>query len=61
MQKIIPYLWFDNQAEAAVNFYTAIFESSKIISVYRYGKVGAEIVERAEGSVMSATFELEGQ
>lgn len=61
MQKIIPYLWCDNQAEEAAMFYTSIFNNSKIINVYRYGKAGAEIADRAEGSVISSTFELEGE
>ena len=52
MQKITPYLWFDNQAEEAMNFYTSIFPDSRIVDVSRYG---------ADGPVMTATFELHGQ
>lgn len=40
MQKITPFLWFDNQAEAAANFYVSIFKNSKIVSVDRYGEAG---------------------
>jgi predicted 3-demethylubiquinone-9 3-methyltransferase (glyoxalase superfamily) len=57
MQKITPYLWFDNNAEEAINFYTGIFKNSKISSVSRYGD-GAPM---PSGTLMSATFELEGQ
>src|SRR5438105_5838982 len=57
MQKITPFLWFDNNAEEAANFYTSIFKNSKILSISRYGEAGPG----PKGSVMSATFELEGQ
>lgn len=57
MQKIIPFLWFDNQAEEAANFYTSIFKNSKIVSINHYGEAGP----RPKGTVMSVTFELEGQ
>ena len=57
MQKITPFLWFDGQAEEAVNFYTAIFKNSKIVDVMRYGDAGPG----PKGSVMSATFELDGE
>ena len=56
MQKITPFLWFDNQAEEAMNFYTSIFKNSKIGNVSRYGEAGPG----PKGSVMTATFELEG-
>jgi len=61
MQKITPFLWFDNEAEEAMNFYVAIFENSKILTVQRYGAEGAEAAERPQGSVMSANFQLNGQ
>ena len=61
MQKITPFLWFDGQAEEAMDFYTSIFPNSKIGDVSRYGKEGAEAARRPEGSVMTATFELNGQ
>ena len=57
MQKIIPFLWFDNQAEEAMNFYTSIFKNSKILNINRYGEGGPG----EEGTVMSVTFQLEGQ
>ncbi len=57
MQKITPFLWFNDQAEEAMNFYTAIFKNSRIVSVSRYGEGGPG----QPGSVMTATFELDGQ
>lgn len=57
MQKITPFLWFDGQAEEAMKFYTSIFKNSKIGSVSRYGDAGPG----PKGTVMSGTFELEGQ
>jgi predicted 3-demethylubiquinone-9 3-methyltransferase (glyoxalase superfamily) len=57
MPKITPFLWFDNNAEEAIHFYTSIFKNSKIGNVTRYGDAGPG----PKGSVMSATFELEGQ
>ena len=57
MQKISPFLWFDNQAEEAVNFYTSIFKNSKVETMTRYGDAGPG----PKGTVMSATFQLNGQ
>jgi predicted 3-demethylubiquinone-9 3-methyltransferase (glyoxalase superfamily) len=57
MQKITPFLWFDGNAEEAMNFYTSIFKNSKVINVSQYGD-GAPL---PKGTVMSATFQLEGQ
>jgi predicted 3-demethylubiquinone-9 3-methyltransferase (glyoxalase superfamily) len=57
MQKITPFLWFDDQAEQAVEFYTSIFNNSKIGTITRYGEQGPG----QPGTVMSATFYLEGQ
>jgi predicted 3-demethylubiquinone-9 3-methyltransferase (glyoxalase superfamily) len=57
MQKITPFLWFDNQAEEAANFYTSIFKDSRIKSFMRYGEAGPG----PNGSVMGVTFELNGQ
>ncbi|RPI89470.1 MAG: VOC family protein [Chloroflexi bacterium] len=57
MQKITPYLWFDGQAEEAVNFYTSIFKNSKVLNVSRYAEGGPG----PAGSVMTAAFELNGQ
>jgi predicted 3-demethylubiquinone-9 3-methyltransferase (glyoxalase superfamily) len=61
MQKITPFLWFDNQAEEAVNFYISIFKNSKIVNVARYGEEGAEVSGRPKGTVMTVTFEHQGQ
>lgn len=61
MQKITPHLWFDNQAEEAVSFYISIFKESRIVSVARYGEAGAEVSGRPKGTVMTVTFQLEGQ
>ena len=60
-QRITPCLWFDDQAEEAAAFYTAIFERSKIVSVSRYGEAGQEIHGRKPGTVMTVVFELDGQ
>src|ERR1700745_3201589 len=57
MPKITPFLWFDNNAEEAINFYTSIFKHSRIGSLTRYGDAGPG----PKGSVMSATFQLDGQ
>jgi predicted 3-demethylubiquinone-9 3-methyltransferase (glyoxalase superfamily) len=61
VQKITPFLWFDNQAEEAVAFYTGIFKNSRIGSVLRYGDAGKEQPHRPAGSVMTVEFELDGQ
>jgi predicted 3-demethylubiquinone-9 3-methyltransferase (glyoxalase superfamily) len=61
MLKITPFLWFDNQAEEAINFYTSIFKNSKIGSVSRYDEASAAASGRPNGSVMTAAFQLEGQ
>jgi predicted 3-demethylubiquinone-9 3-methyltransferase (glyoxalase superfamily) len=60
IQKITPCLWFDDQAEAAAKFYTAIFNNSKIVSMTRYGEAGHEIHGRPAGTVMTVAFELDG-
>src|SRR5580700_5667879 len=57
MQKITPFLWFDSQAEEAANFYVSLFKNSKILNIARYGDAGPG----PKGSVMLATFQLEGQ
>jgi predicted 3-demethylubiquinone-9 3-methyltransferase (glyoxalase superfamily) len=61
MQKIKPFLWFDNQAEEAANLYTSIFKNSKIGSITRYDKAAAQASGRPAGSAMTVEFELEGQ
>jgi predicted 3-demethylubiquinone-9 3-methyltransferase (glyoxalase superfamily) len=61
MQKITPCLWFDSQAEEAAKFYVSIFKNSKIRNMTRYGEAGAKVSGRPNGSVMTVTFEIEGQ
>jgi len=56
-QKITPFLWFDRQAEEAMNHYVAIFKNSKIVSVTRYGEAGPG----PAGAVMVGAFQLDGQ
>jgi predicted 3-demethylubiquinone-9 3-methyltransferase (glyoxalase superfamily) len=56
-QKITPFLWFDGNAEEAINFYTSIFKDSKVVNVSRYGDAGPG----TKGSLMTATFQLNGQ
>jgi predicted 3-demethylubiquinone-9 3-methyltransferase (glyoxalase superfamily) len=51
IQRITPFLWFDNQAEEAVNFYTSIFHNSKVVSITYYGEEGAEISGRVVHSM----------
>jgi predicted 3-demethylubiquinone-9 3-methyltransferase (glyoxalase superfamily) len=60
-QRIVPCLWFDDQAEEAAGFYTGIFANSRIVQVSRYGEAGREVHGRPAGSVMVVAFELDGQ
>jgi predicted 3-demethylubiquinone-9 3-methyltransferase (glyoxalase superfamily) len=60
-QRITPFLWFDHQAEEAVNFYLSIFKNSKIRTLARYDEAGAKASGRPAGSVMTIAFELDGQ
>ena len=57
MQKITPCLWFDTEGEEAATFYTTVFPNSRIVDVARYGSAGP----RPEGTVMTVSFELDGQ
>jgi predicted 3-demethylubiquinone-9 3-methyltransferase (glyoxalase superfamily) len=57
MQKLTPCLWFDTEGEDAATFYTSVFPNSRIVDVARYGSAGA----RPEGTVMTVSFELDGQ
>ncbi len=57
MQKITPFLWFNGQAEEAVNLYTSLFKDAKIISITRYPEQFAEM----KGKVLTAVFQIEGQ
>ena len=57
MQKISPFLWFDGKAEEAAGFYTSVFKNSKMLNIARYGEAGPG----PKGTVMMATFQIEGQ
>ena len=57
MPKLTPWLWFDTEAEDAAKFYTSVFPNSKIVEVSHYGSAGP----RAEGMVMTVSFDLDGQ
>jgi predicted 3-demethylubiquinone-9 3-methyltransferase (glyoxalase superfamily) len=57
MQKLTPCLWFDTEGEDAATFYTSVFPNSRILEVAHYGSAGP----RAEGTVMTVSFELDGQ
>ena len=57
MQKITPFLWFDNNAEEAANFYVSVFKNSKVLNIARYSEVGPG----PKGTVMTVEFELDGQ
>ena len=61
MKNISPFLWFDDNAEEAVNFYTSIFKNSKNGNVVRYDETGADVAHRPAGSVMTVPFEIAGQ
>ncbi len=61
MQKITPFLWFDDQAEEAVKFYTFVFKNSKVGRILRYGEEAANASGRPTGSVLTIEFEIEGQ
>jgi len=57
MQKITPFLWFNNQAEEATKFYISVFRNSKMVSITRYGDVGPG----PKGTVMTTKFQIGGQ
>ncbi len=61
MQKITPFLWFDDKAEEAVKFYMSIFKNSKIGKMTRYGEAAAKASGRPKGTVMTVAFRLNGQ
>jgi len=61
MSKIAPCLWFDNNGEEAAKFYTSIFKNSKIKNIARYGDAAAQAAGRPKGSVLTVSFELDGQ
>jgi len=60
-QRITPFLWFDENAHEAVNFYVSVFENSRVVATTYYGKESALAGGRKEGSVMTIAFELDGQ
>lgn len=60
-QRITPFLWFDHEAEEAAHFYVSVFANSRIVTATRYSKEAAAASGRAEGSVMTIAFELDGQ
>jgi len=60
MQKITPFLWFDSEAEDAVNFYTSLFKNSKAGKATRYDEAGAAATGRKAESVMTIDFHLDG-
>jgi predicted 3-demethylubiquinone-9 3-methyltransferase (glyoxalase superfamily) len=59
MQKIAPFLWFDDQAEEAANFYVSVFKNSKLGSIMRYDAASAKAANRPAGSVLTVGFQLE--
>jgi predicted 3-demethylubiquinone-9 3-methyltransferase (glyoxalase superfamily) len=61
MQKITPCLWFDDKAEEAAKFYVSVFKNAKLGHVTRYGDAGSKVSGRPKGSVMTVTFEINGQ
>lgn len=61
MQRIVPFLWFDHQAEEAARFYTSIFKHARLGRITRYGHEGRDIHGRPAASVMTVEFELEGR
>lgn len=61
MQKITPFLWYDNQAEEAANYYVSTFKNSKVLKATRYNEASARASGQPQGSVMTVEFELDGQ
>lgn len=61
MPKITPFLWFDDKAEEAANFYVSIFKNSRISAITRYDESAAAVSGRPKGSVMTVEFQLDGQ
>jgi predicted 3-demethylubiquinone-9 3-methyltransferase (glyoxalase superfamily) len=61
VQRIVPCLWFDKDAEEAANFYVSLFENSRIVRTTRYGKAGHGVHGKPEGSVLTVVFSLAGQ
>jgi predicted 3-demethylubiquinone-9 3-methyltransferase (glyoxalase superfamily) len=61
IQKIVPFLWIDKQAEDAAKFYVSVFKNSSIDGIVKYGKEGFEIHHMQEGTAMTIDFNIEGQ
>lgn len=61
MQKITPFLWYENEAEEAANFYVSIFKNSKVGEITRYSEASAKVSGRPAGTAMTVAFELDGQ
>ena len=61
MQKITPFLWYDDKAEEAANFYVSLFKNSRIVAITRYDESSAAVSGRPKGSAMTVEFQLEGQ
>ena|SRR5258708_2193083 len=61
MQRITPFLWFNDKAEEAAKFHTSSFKNSKVRKIARYGEEGENVSGRPKGSVMTVEFQLEGQ
>jgi predicted 3-demethylubiquinone-9 3-methyltransferase (glyoxalase superfamily) len=61
MQKITPFLWFNDNAEEAIIFYTSIFKNSKIDNISYYGEIGGKVSGKPKGSIMTVSFQLSGQ
>lgn len=61
MNKIVPNLWFNTQAEEAANFYVSVFKDSKLGKISYYGNVGQEIHGMPAGTVLTAEFQIAGQ
>src|SRR5262245_36957434 len=61
LQRITPFLWFDNQAADAVKFYTGVFKNSRIVTTTKYPEAGKETHRKPPGSVMTIDFDIDGQ
>jgi predicted 3-demethylubiquinone-9 3-methyltransferase (glyoxalase superfamily) len=61
MEKITPFLWFDNQAEEAARFYASVFKNSKVGRILRYDEESAKAAGGSVGSVLTVEFEIAGQ
>jgi len=60
-QRVTPFLWFNEEAEEAANYYVSVFEHSRIVAVTRYDHVTAQAAHRPVGTVMTVAFELDGE